>query len=127
MQLPLWILFVHSSRGHDRCRNNSAYPKRYSYLQKRLKHANIWMKSMGYGSQTISFSAEENQDYIEECQAIANPITYRSYPSRPNLSPFAKRPKAAPLKRSNMVTRCNIEKLSKPRKINVEYHPAFLE
>ena len=65
------------------------------------------------------------KDYIKECQAIVNPFTHRSPPSRPNPSPFKKRPKAKPVKRSNLATRCNIEKLSKPRKVNVGYHPGF--
>ena len=65
------------------------------------------------------------KDYIEECQAITNPFTHRSYPSRPGPSWLAKRPKATPIKRGNMVTRHNVEKLSKPRKINVGHHPKF--
>ena len=44
------------------------------------------------------------KDYIEECQAIGNPFTHRSYPSRPNPSPFAKVPKVIPVKRRHMVT-----------------------
>ena len=67
------------------------------------------------------------KDYIKECQAIANPFTDISYPSRPNPSPFAKWPKATPVKISNVVTSCNINKLSKPRKINVGYDPAFFQ
>ena len=81
---------------------------------------------MGYGCQTVSFS-KKMKDYIEECQAIANPFIHRLYPSRPNSSPFAKWPKAIPVKRRNMVTRFNIEKLSKLRKINVGYHPRFVQ
>ena len=81
---------------------------------------------MGYGSQTVSFSYKRKmKDYIEECQAFANTFTHRSYPSRPNPSPFAKQYKAIPGKR-NVVTRCNIKKLSKlKKKINVGYHPTF--
>ena len=67
------------------------------------------------------------KDYNEETQVIANPFANRSHPSRPKPSPFAKRPKATPIKRSNSVTRHNIEKLSKPRKINVGYHPKFMQ
>ena len=65
------------------------------------------------------------KDYIKEHQAIANPFVNKSYPSRPKPPPFSKRPKATPVKRSNLVTRCNIEKLSKLRKVNVGYHPKF--
>ena len=36
-------------------------------------------------------------------------------------SPFAKRPKATPVKRRN------IEKLFKPRKVNVGFHPGFVQ
>ena len=67
------------------------------------------------------------KDYIKECQTIANPCVNRLYPCTPKPSPFAKRPKAMPVKRSNLVTRCNIEKLSKPRKVNVGYNPGFLQ
>ena len=65
------------------------------------------------------------KEYIEECQAIVNPFTHISYPSWHNSSLFAKRTKATPVKRSNMVARCHIEKLSKPRKVNMGYHPNF--
>ena len=67
------------------------------------------------------------KDYIKEYQAIANPFANGWYPSRTQPSPFAKRPKGTPVKRSNLVTRCHIEKLSKPRKVNVGYHPGFLQ
>ena len=67
------------------------------------------------------------KDYIEECQVIANPLTNRSFPSRTKPSPFAKRPKATPVIRSNPVTRYNIGKFSKPRKVNVGYHARFLQ
>ena len=50
------------------------------------------------------------KDYIKECQDIVNPFTHRSYPSRPNPLTIQKWPKATPVKRSTMVTRCNIEK-----------------
>ena len=67
------------------------------------------------------------KDHIDEHQAIANPFNHRSYPSRPNPSPFAKRLKATPVRRTNMVTRCKTEKkLSISRKINVGYHSRFL-
>ena len=52
------------------------------------------------------------KDYIEEHQAIASLFTNRSYPYRPEPSPFAKRHKTTPVKRSNLVTIPNIEKLS---------------
>ena len=54
------------------------------------------------------------KDYIEECQAIANPFTHRSDPSRPNPLTFAKQPKAN-------------QKTIKLSKINVGYHPAFFQ
>ena len=57
------------------------------------------------------------------CQPLCN----RSYASRPKPSPFAKRPKATFIKRSNPDTRHNIEKLSKPRNDNVGYHPEFMQ
>ena len=60
------------------------------------------------------------RDYIEERQAIANPFSNRSYPSKPNPTPFAKQPMATLAKKR---TKCNIEKLSKPRKVNVAYYP----
>ena len=47
---------------------------------------------------------------------IANPFTHRLYPSRPNPSPFAKRSKAIPVKRSKLVTRHNIEKTFQTKK-----------
>ena len=72
------------------------YPKRYSYILKGQKHSNIKLQSLGSGSETLSISVEENEGYIEECQAIANPFTNRSYPSRPKPSPFAKGPTARP-------------------------------
>ena len=54
------------------------------------------------------------EDYIEESHAVANPFINRPYPSIPKPSPFAKRLKATPGKRSNLVTRHNIEKPFKP-------------
>ena len=87
----------------SRCSLSSTDAKPFSSLQKKMK------------------------DYIKEYQAIANPFMHSSFPSRPNPSPFAERPKGTPVKRSNMVTRCNIEKLSKPRKINVGYHPGLFQ
>ena len=47
----------------------------------------------------------------------------RSYPSRPNPSPFTKQPKFTPVKRNGIVTRCNTDSLSKARKVNVVYDP----
>ena len=67
------------------------------------------------------------KDYIKECLVIANPFNHRSDPSRPNPSPFTKWPKAIPVKRSKVVTRCNIDKLSKLGKINVGYDPTFFQ
>ena len=67
------------------------------------------------------------KDFIKECQAIAKPLTHRSYPFRPNLSPFTKRPKATSVKRCKQDTRCNIEKPLKPRKINVGYCPEIFQ
>ena len=62
-------------------------------------------------------------DYIEERQAIADPFTHISYPSRPNPLPFAKQPKATPVKKRTVVTKHNIDKLSQSRKVNVGYYP----
>ena len=75
------------------------------------------------------FLRKKMKDYIEECQAIGNPFTHRSYPSRLNPSPFAKRAKATQVTRRNMVTntRCNKQKLSKPKKVNVGFHPGFFQ
>ena len=53
--------------------------------------------------------------YIEEHQVIANPFTPRSYPSKPNPSPFTKWPKATTEKRNTMATSPNIERPAKPR------------
>ena len=83
----------------SRCSSWGTEVKPFLSLQKKMKH------------------------YIEEFQAIAN----RLYPSRSKPSPFAKRPKATSVTRSNQVTRCNIEKLSKLRNVNVGYHPRFLQ
>ena len=56
-------------------------------------------------------------EYLRQRQAIANPFANRSYHSRPKPSPFAKRPKATPVKSSQMVTitRPHKDKHSKPR------------
>ena len=57
------------------------------------------------------------KDYTEECQAFINPFAVnRENPNRPNPSPFAKKPKTIPTKRSHMETKCDIKKLCKPRK-----------
>ena len=62
---------------------------------------------------------------MEEGQAIGNPFT-RSYPYRPNPSPFVKQPKAAPVKKRTVVMMCNSDKLSQLRKVSVGcYPPAF--
>ena len=66
-------------------------------------------------------------EYLRQRQAIANPFANRSYPSRPKPSTFAQRPKATFIIRRNLVTRPHKDKLSKPRKINVGYHPGFLQ
>ena len=50
------------------------------------------------------------KDYIYEQQVIANPFANRSPPSRLKPQAFAKRLKATPVKRINLVTRYNIEK-----------------
>ena len=63
------------------------------------------------------------QDYIKECQAIVNYFTHRYYPCRPNPSPFARWPKATPVKRSTRVIRCNVDRLSKTGKVNMGYDP----
>ena len=85
------------------------------------------MQSLEYGSEMFSIFAEEN--YIEERQAIAIPFTDRSYPSRHKPSPFTKRPKATPMKRRNPVTttKPHNDKLCKPKKVNVGYHPGFAQ
>ena len=54
------------------------------------------------------------REYIEERQVIANPFSDRSYPFRSNSSPFAKQPKATPVKKRTVV--------AKPRKVNVGYY-----
>ena len=57
------------------------------------------------------------KDYIKERQPIDNPfVANRKYPSRPKPSPSVKRPKTTPVKRSNPVTKGNIEKLYKLKK-----------
>ena len=67
------------------------------------------------------------KDNTEEWQTITNPFTHRSYPSRPNPSPFAKRHKATPVKRRNTVTntRHNKQNLSKLKEVNVVFNPGF--
>ena len=66
------------------------------------------------------------QDYIEERQATGNPFSHKSYPFRPNPTPFVKWPKSTPAKKRTVVSKCNINKLSQPRKVNVGYYaPAF--
>ena len=78
----------------------------------------------GMGVQLFPSLKKKIKDYIGECHAIANPFTYRSYPYRPNPSPFTKQSKAIPVKRSATFTRHNVDILAKPRKINVGCDPA---
>ena len=63
------------------------------------------MQSMGYGSQTISFPKKENKGQYKRM-----PSHYKFL--HPEILP-------------HQATRCNIDKLSKPRKINMGYHPTF--
>ena len=42
----------------------------------------------------------------------------------PNSSPFAKQPKATPVKKRTVVTKHNIDRLSQSRKVNIGYHPS---
>ena len=116
MQLPLWIFFVHSARGHDRCRHNIIMLKGVHTFRKAQNTLISICSPWGMKVTWFPSLQKKIKDYIEEHQAIANPFTHRSYPSRPNPSPFAKRPKAIPIKGSNTVTRCNIENLSNQEK-----------
>ena len=75
----------------------------------------------GMGVKLFSSLRKKMKDYIQEHQAIANPFIPRSYPSRPNAPLFAKQPNATALKRNAMGTKCNNERLAKPRKIDVQH------
>ena len=55
------------------------------------------------------------REYTEERQAITNPFSHRSCPSRPNPSPFVKWPKATLAMKRTVA--------AKPRKVNVGYYP----
>ena len=61
LQLSHQILFMHSTRGHNRCRYHSTYTEEYPYLWERPKYTSIQMQSMGYGNQTVSFPKKENE------------------------------------------------------------------
>ena len=79
---------------------------------------------MENGSKTSSLIPslrKKMRDYMEERQAIANHYSNRLYPYRPNTLPFAKQPKATQAKKRT--NKCNIEKHSKLRKVNVGYYP----
>ena len=125
MQLPLWILSCtlpedtinvdikgHTLKGiHTFRKDGTTQISRFSPWGMEVKpFPSLWKKM---------------KNYIEECQAIVNPFTHRSYPSRPKPSSFVKGSKATPVERSNLVTRHNIEKLSKQRKVNVGYYPKY--
>ena len=82
-------------------------------------------------------------EYLKQREAIANPFANRSYQSRPKVTPVRRqaiitpsanrsnqfRPKATSVRRYKLVTftRPHKDKLSKPRKINVGYHPEFMQ
>ena len=66
------------------------------------------------------------KDYIKEWQAIINPFAAnKEYPTRPNPSLFAKKPKPPQTKRSNTETKYDIKKLHKPRKVDREHSKMF--
>ena len=67
------------------------------------------------------------KEYIEERQNILNLfVPYREFPNRPVPSPFMKKSKTTPSKRSCMESRCDIKKLSKGDKRCFQYQ-GFLQ
>ena len=72
------------------------------------------MQSVGHVSETFPIPKEKMKNYIEERQNILNPCApNKEFPNRLVPSPFAKRPKNTPTKRSHTESRCDIKK---PRK-----------
>ena len=81
---------------------------------------------MGYMSKTIPFPKKESGRLYERIPSHYESLTpNREYCNRPNLPPFAKKPKTTPIKRSNMETKCKIKKLYKPRKADKGYSEMF--
>ena len=75
-------------------------------------------------------------EYLRQKQTIATPFANRSYQSRSKATPVRSqaittqlRPKATPVKRCKTasLTRPHKDKLSKPRKVNVGFHPEFMQ
>ena len=99
----------------------------HTFRKKNRNTQIIRCSSWGTKVKPFPISAEENDGVPQAKTSHCHPFATRSYPSRPKPFSFAKRQKATPIKRSNPVSRPHKDKLSKPRKINVRYHPEFMQ
>ena len=63
--------------------------KGHPYLQEGLDHPNLNVQAVGMEVRPFPSLGKKMREYIEERQALANAFSNRSFPSRPNPSPFA--------------------------------------
>ena len=109
---------MQSPRGHNWCGYKCPYLQGIHTFKKDRSTQVIRCSTWGTQVKPFPSLQRKMREYLRWRQTIATPFANRSYQARP---------KATPVRRHNLVTLTtpNKDKLSKPRKINVGYHPRF--